>query len=117
MPETGTALATYAVLALLAVVHLTAGKMRFLGGTPRSVWLSAAGGISVAYVFVHVLPDLAEAQAAVAETGVLSGSSVTSRVRLVSLSRATPLWRRAAPSSLQLRQPRQAVPAKTAGLR
>ena len=31
--------------------------MRFLHATPRSMWLSAAGGISVAYVFVHILPE------------------------------------------------------------
>ena len=49
----------------LALVHLLAGGLRFLRGTPRSVWLSAAGGVSVAYVFVHVLPELAEGQEAV----------------------------------------------------
>lgn len=32
---------------------------------PRSGWLSAAGGVSVAYVFVHLLPELAEGQAAI----------------------------------------------------
>src|SRR3712207_8711111 len=47
---------------VLAIVHLLASKMRFLDVTPRSVWLSIAGGISVAYVFVHLLPDLAEEQ-------------------------------------------------------
>jgi hypothetical protein len=45
---------------LLAVVHVFAGKLTFLEGVPRSRWLSAAGGISVAYVFVHLLPDLGE---------------------------------------------------------
>jgi zinc transporter ZupT len=46
----------------LASVHLIAGKLRFLDITPRSMWLSFAGGVSVAYVFMHILPDLAEAQ-------------------------------------------------------
>ncbi len=51
------------VIALgLAIVHLVAGKLRFLEGTPRSIWLSGAGGVSVAYVFIHILPDLASAQ-------------------------------------------------------
>jgi hypothetical protein len=36
--------------------------LRFLSASPRSRWLSAAGGVSVAYVFVHLLPDLAEEQ-------------------------------------------------------
>jgi zinc transporter ZupT len=51
----------------LVLVHLFAGKLRFLDGIPRSRWLSVAGGISVAYVFIHVFPELAEAQRGVAE--------------------------------------------------
>lgn len=51
------------VLALgLAVVHLVAGRLRFLEGIPRSRWLSLAGGVSIAYVFIHVFPELASAQ-------------------------------------------------------
>lgn len=46
----------------LVAVHLFSGKLRFLEGTPRSVWLSASGGISVSYVFLHLLPELAEGQ-------------------------------------------------------
>ncbi|MDP9418680.1 MAG: hypothetical protein M3P53_00690 [Actinomycetota bacterium] len=55
-----------AALALTAV-HLLAGRLRFLAGIPRSRWLSLAGGISVSYVFVHLLPELQEAQAAIDE--------------------------------------------------
>jgi hypothetical protein len=44
----------------LAVIHLWSGRLALLSDVPRSRWLSAAGGISVAYVFVHVLPELAE---------------------------------------------------------
>lgn len=51
----------------LASVHLYAGRLKFLGVTPRSRWLSAAGGISVAYVFLHLLPELAEGQALLKE--------------------------------------------------
>jgi hypothetical protein len=47
----------------LALVHLLTPSMRFLGGTPRSAWLSIAGGVAVAYVFVHLLPELAARQA------------------------------------------------------
>ena len=49
----------------LAAVHLLAPRMRFLASMPRSRWLSAAGGVSVAYVFVHLLPELAEGQTAI----------------------------------------------------
>jgi hypothetical protein len=53
---------SFLAAAALAAVHLLAGKLRLLDVTPRSIWLSAAGGVSVAYVFVHVLPELAAAQ-------------------------------------------------------
>ena len=48
----------------LAIIHLFSGSIRFLDVLPRSRWLSAADGISVAYVFVHLLPDLAQEQEA-----------------------------------------------------
>jgi hypothetical protein len=51
----------------LAIVHLFSGKLRFLEGTPRSIWLSIAGGVSVAYVFVHLLPELGEGQMVIVE--------------------------------------------------
>ena len=51
----------------LAAIHLYSGRMRFLDVLPRSRWLSVAGGISVAYVFVHLLPDLAEEQETIRE--------------------------------------------------
>jgi len=50
------------VVILFALIHILGNRLRFLDGTPRSIWLSLAGGVSVAYVFVHLLPDLAEYQ-------------------------------------------------------
>jgi hypothetical protein len=56
-------IAVAAVLAaLLALVHMLGGSLRFLRVVPRSRFLSAASGVSVAYVFVHILPDLAQSQ-------------------------------------------------------
>lgn len=46
---------------ILALVHFFAFKLQF-SNIPRSKWLSAAGGISVSYVFVHLLPELQEWQ-------------------------------------------------------
>lgn len=53
---------------LLTAVHLFAGALKFLDVVPRSRWLSAAGGVSVAYVFVHLLPELSEARRSLVET-------------------------------------------------
>ena len=44
---------------VLAAVHILAARLRIRDIIPRSRWLSMAGGISVAYVFVHLLPELA----------------------------------------------------------
>ncbi|WP_338022136.1 hypothetical protein [Bacillus coahuilensis] len=43
-------------------IHLLSKNMKFLSVIPRSRFLSVAGGISVAYVFVHLLPELEEHQ-------------------------------------------------------
>jgi hypothetical protein len=52
----------------LAAVHYLAGRLWFLGGVPRSRALSFAGGVSVAYVFVHLFPEVQEAGASIAES-------------------------------------------------
>jgi hypothetical protein len=57
-----TAWVTGVVAVILAAVHQGAGRLRFLDVVPRSRWLSAAGGVSTAYVFVHILPELGRSQ-------------------------------------------------------
>ncbi|WP_373529946.1 hypothetical protein [Nostoc sp.] len=46
----------------LAIIHLYSGKLQFIRAKPRSRWLSFGSGVSVAYVFVHILPELSKAQ-------------------------------------------------------
>lgn len=60
-------LASFAVALTFALVHLSASKLSFLTGSPRRRWLSLAGGVSVAYVFLHLLPELSVHQAALGE--------------------------------------------------
>lgn len=48
------------VAMFFVLVHVFGRRLSFLSRTPRSAWLSAAGGISVAYVFLHLLPQLHE---------------------------------------------------------
>lgn len=57
----------------LAIVHVFAGRLRLLDRVPRSRWLSFAGGVSVAYVFVHLLPELGEHQEAFEGVGPVAG--------------------------------------------
>lgn len=73
------------LVAALAAVHLFARRLRFLDVTPRSRWLSAAGGVSVAYVFVHLLPDLAEEQETIREAVGENFAFLEQHVYLVAL--------------------------------
>ncbi len=78
-------LASLLAVVALMIVHLFSGAVSFLDGTPRSVWLSIAGGVSVAYVFVHLLPELGEAQETVAEAMGGGLAFLESHVYLVAL--------------------------------
>ena len=69
----------------LALVHVVAGRLRFLEAIPRSRWLSMAGGVSVAYVFVHLLPEVGAAAAAIDESGTVL-AAVDRHVYLVTLA-------------------------------
>ncbi len=53
---------TAAMVAGFVAVHLFVNRLHILDVTPRSRWLSFAGGVAVAYVFLHVLPDIAAHQ-------------------------------------------------------
>jgi len=77
---------TGAVALVFALVHVLGPAMRFLQVTPRSVWLSLAGGVSLSYVFVHLLPELAEHQErSLRALDVEGGSLARSHVYVVAL--------------------------------
>lgn len=50
-----------------ALIHVLIGKLTFLDVMPRSRWLSFAGGVAAAYVFLHILPELGGHQETFAE--------------------------------------------------
>ncbi|XBQ17616.1 MAG: hypothetical protein ABL308_06965 [Oceanicaulis sp.] len=58
-----TDLMALAAALVFAGVHLVSPWLMFLDVTPRSAWLSISGGVATAYVFLHLLPELAGAQA------------------------------------------------------
>ncbi len=61
--------ATFAVVLLLSAVHLLAIEIRPGRRLSGRGWLSFAGGISTAYVFIHIIPDLAERQEDISAIG------------------------------------------------
>ena len=69
---------------VLALVHFFAYKLHF-SSVPRSKWLSAAGGISVAYVFIHLLPELSEFQKSLEEMKNLAFDFFSHHVYLIAL--------------------------------
>lgn len=80
--------AEIAAVALLATVHIFVHRMRWIDVVPRSRWLSFAGGVSVAYVFLHVLPELAiheETLAQVAGGDALAGEQMAYAFALAGL--------------------------------
>jgi hypothetical protein len=60
------------LVVVMAAVHVVGGRFRALEGIPRSRWLSFGAGVSVAYVFVHLLPEL-QAGAETFREGVVPG--------------------------------------------
>jgi zinc transporter ZupT len=56
----------------LALVHVAAGSVVHLRDQLRGRWLSLAGGVSVAYVFIHVLPELSHGQEIIEELDILT---------------------------------------------
>ncbi|RNA66281.1 hypothetical protein [Alteribacter keqinensis] len=51
-------LVSFLCVAGFIVVHLFSRNVTFLHTIPRSKVLSVAGGVSIAYVFMHILPEL-----------------------------------------------------------
>ncbi|RYH02585.1 hypothetical protein EU805_08145 [Salipiger sp. IMCC34102] len=69
-----------------AAIHLFIDKLRFLDAVPRSRWLSAAGGVAVAYVFLHILPELSSHQQTFADGLGLDERTAEMWVYLVALA-------------------------------
>lgn len=84
-------LPSFATALLFAAIHLAGRHLDFLSGMPRSVWLSAAGGVSVAYVFLHILPELAAHQRQILEHlgGARFATLIESHVYLLALAGLT----------------------------
>lgn len=61
-----------AVAALVAATPFLAQRLRGLSYAPRNVWLSFAGGVPLAFVFLELLPALAEGEREAEAKGLLS---------------------------------------------
>lgn len=78
---------TTAPLALaLALVHAAARYLHLSAVITRNKWLSFGGGVSVAYVFVHVLPELSVGQAAIEDAQHVLVQELAYHAYLIALS-------------------------------
>ncbi|MEM6518627.1 MAG: hypothetical protein AAF722_04745 [Cyanobacteria bacterium P01_C01_bin.70] len=54
----------------LALVHIFASRTQWLTKIPQRWWISIAGGVSITYIFLDVLPELSHAQEAIQDSSV-----------------------------------------------
>lgn len=71
---------------LLALMHIYGVRLTFSPSIPRNQWLSVAGGTSVAFVFVHVMPELSRGQEAVEGSPFFVLGFIEQHVYLVALA-------------------------------
>lgn len=67
LTTTGSVVGALVISLLLAALHVAAPRIRRLPLVPERVTGSFAGGLAVAYVFLHLLPELAEGNEAIGE--------------------------------------------------
>jgi zinc transporter ZupT len=79
-------LSTFLPACGFALIHVFIGRLGFFDVVPRSRWLSAAGGVAVAYVFLHILPELAGHQHTFAEGLGASPATAEALVYLTALA-------------------------------
>lgn len=62
---------SFILVVFLSCVHIFANRISILNELPRRNWLSLAGGISVAFIFLHILPELQQLQGSLADENLL----------------------------------------------
>jgi len=58
-----------ALAVCLGLVHIFASRTQWLNKIPQQWWVSLAGGVSIAYIFLDIFPELSKAQAEVEHSG------------------------------------------------
>lgn len=76
----------FVLAASLAMVHVLGPRLTFRDQTRRRRWLSFASGTSVAYIFIHLLPELAAGQRTLEESGAPFSGLLESHVWLMALA-------------------------------
>lgn len=71
---------------ILAIVHIYVGKLYWLHQIiPKKHWLSLGGGVSIAYVFLEIMPELTQAQREIEKTQLNSILFLENHVYILAL--------------------------------
>ena len=70
----------------LSCVHVFVGRSHWLDKIPNRLWTSFSGGISIAYIFLSVFPELSLAQAEIEHTNAAFLAYLENHVYLLSLA-------------------------------
>ena len=67
-----------ALASCLGLVHIFASQTQWLSSVPQRWWVSIAGGVSIAYIFLDILPELSHAQTEIQHSSIgMIGSKVS----------------------------------------
>jgi hypothetical protein len=75
----------FAFIVSLGLLHIYAGRLSWIESVPKRRWLSFGAGVSIAYVFVDILPLLSESQQTLASTTDAHHGTLNRHVYLVAL--------------------------------
>lgn len=59
-----------ALASCLGLVHIFASQTQWLSSVPQRWWVSIAGGVSIAYIFLDILPELSHAQTEIQHSSI-----------------------------------------------
>ena len=69
----------------LGLVHVFASRIRWVSRIPHRWWMSVAGGVSTAYIFLDVFPELSESQSELEHSSLPLLSYLENHVYLLAL--------------------------------
>jgi hypothetical protein len=72
-------------IATLGLIHIFAGRLGWIDTLPQRRWLSFGAGVSLAYVFVDVLPILSAGQSSLQDASGVIFEALTHHVYLIAL--------------------------------
>ncbi|ESA38208.1 membrane protein [Leptolyngbya sp. Heron Island J] len=84
--DVNTSFVGFALAVCLGLVHVFASRTQWVRRIPQRWWVSIAGGVSIAYIFLDILPELSQAQAEVEHSSVPLVAYLENHVYILALA-------------------------------